>query len=152
MTQPTIAALLGIESGSRVWLIGDTVEESSLLDPLPDGVEIFTTHDFVDHATDDVQDQTWGAVFLEPEPEAPHEQTRPHGINTAVIVVSHPQEFHRTLDETLPRMGSVARAWILYAAQTLPTDVVTTGISDYGWSPAETFPVNDTWQALRITQ
>lgn len=35
------ADLLGITDGFRVWVVGETVEERSLLDPLPEGVETF---------------------------------------------------------------------------------------------------------------
>lgn len=146
MSQPSVPALLGISEGTRVWVIGDTIEETSLLDPLPEDVELFHSEDFRDDSIDYLQDQTWGEMF----PDRPDETIRPHGIETAVIIVSHAQEFHRELDEALPRMGSVSRAWVIYTPRTLPTEIVERGVADYGWSTAETFPVNETWHALRI--
>ncbi|NLC98483.1 MAG: hypothetical protein GX678_05345 [Actinomycetales bacterium] len=148
MSQQPVSALLGITPGSRVWVVGDTIEETSLLDPLPDDVEFFRSEDFRDDSVDDLQDQTWGSVF----PDHVEERPRPHGIDTAVITASHAQEFHRELDDALPRMGSVARAWIVYTPQTLPASIVTEGIVDYGWTAAETIQLNDTWHALRIKQ
>lgn len=146
MSLPTIPEQLGIVAGSRIWVIGDTVEETSLLDPLPDDVEIFHSEDFRDNGNDEFQDQTWGAMF----PERTVEPERPHGIDTAVIIASFPQEFHRELDEALPRMGSVSRAWIVFTPRTLDAEIVERGIADYGWSAEETFLITETWQALRI--
>lgn len=41
MDGTTTADLLGISEGSRVWVVGESVEERSLLDPLPEGAETF---------------------------------------------------------------------------------------------------------------
>lgn len=146
MSPQPISAQLGITTGSRVWVIGDTVEETSLLDPLPDDVTLYHSEDFRDDASEDLQDQTWGETF----PDREQEFIRPHGIDTAVIIVSFAQEFHRELDEALPRMGSVRRAWVLFTPQTLPADIIERGITDYGWSVAETFAIGEDRQALRI--
>src|SRR5690606_7279457 len=116
MSQQSVPALLGISEGTRVWVIGDTIEETSHLEPLPEDVELFHSEDFRDDSIAYLQDQTWGEMF----PDRPDETIRPHGIETAVIIVSHAQEFHRELDEALPRMGSVSRAWIVFTPRTLP--------------------------------
>lgn len=45
MSQPTaMADALGIVEGFRVRVVGDSVEETALLDPLPEGVETFDHH------------------------------------------------------------------------------------------------------------
>lgn len=45
MSEPTdIADALGIVEGFRVRVVGDSVEQTSLLDPLPEGVETFDHH------------------------------------------------------------------------------------------------------------
>ena len=146
MSPQPLAERIGIAAGSKVWVIGDTVEETSLLDPLPEDVELIHSEDFIDHSSEDYGDQTWGAMF----PDLPRERPRPHGIDNAVIIVTFAQEFHRELDDALPRMGSVSNAWVVFTPTTLPADIVAAGIADYGWSTAETFDLNDSWQALRI--
>jgi hypothetical protein len=44
MSETTIADLLGVSEGFRVWVVGDSVEETALLDPLPEGVETFDSY------------------------------------------------------------------------------------------------------------
>lgn len=147
MTLPTVAERLGIAPGSLVWLVGDTIEETSLLDPLPEGVLTYEDEPDGEHERPSWQDGTWGEMFGEPP-----EPRRPHGIDTAVVVVTHAQELHRVLDDSLTRMGSVERIWIVVTPNTLPEPIVVNGTADYGWDVVETLEINETWTARRIAQ
>lgn len=149
MTSPTIAEKLGIEPNTLVWLVGDTVEENSLLDPLPDGVETYQYEPETEaDAASRWQDNTWGAMFGSTPPEV----HRPHGIDTALIVVSHAQEFHHELDDNLTRMGSVGRVWLVFTPATLSESIVVAGTADYGWKVVESRDLNETWTARRLRQ
>lgn len=143
------AEKLDIRAGSRLWLIGDTVEEASLLDPLPDDVEIFTPDDEIDETPEPSwHDDTWGSI-LESEPVEP---VRPTNIDVAVIMASHPQEFHRELDDKLVRMGSMKAVWIVHVPMTLPLEIIETGLADYGWHVTDSVELNETWTARRVKQ
>src|SRR5688500_17535475 len=110
MTQEqTTADLLGIEPGTLVWIVGDSIEETALLDPLPDGVE--TYQDEEPEQSERWFDDTWTGAESKDEPT---ERDKPSGIDTALIAVSNTQEFHMRLDDVLPRLGSIGRVWVLY--------------------------------------
>lgn len=149
MTAPdlTVAERLGIAPGSLVWLTGDSVEETSLLDPLPEGVE--TYEDSLDDEGSSWQNDTW-TVSREPNEEP--EPTRPVGVDTAVMAVSNPQEFHALLDDMLPRVGSVTSVWVVHPGAAIDRTIIERGIGDYGWRIAETVLLDDTWTGLRLRQ
>src|SRR5690554_4972203 len=108
-TERTNADLLGIQPDSLVWIVGDSVEEMALLDPLPAGVETYSDEE--PEQPESWFDDTWTGAENRPEPTEP---VKPSGIDTAVIAVSNSQEFHMRLDDVLPRLGSVGRVWVVY--------------------------------------
>ncbi|GAA3533607.1 hypothetical protein AFL01nite_21650 [Aeromicrobium flavum] len=145
--EQTTAETLGITPGSLVWIVGDSVEETALLDPLPEGVETYE-----DDATDNDDrwfDDTWTGAQNHPEPS---ERDKPSGIDTAVIAVSNTQEFHMRLDDVLPRLGSVGRVWVLYPTGDLPLTILRTGVDEYGWRTTEPTLLDETWSAVQLRQ
>jgi len=126
--------------------VGDTVEETALLDPLPAGVEIYSEEE--QEETESWLGDTWTGA--ENRPEAP-EPVKPSGIDTAVIAVSNSQEFHMRLDDVLPRMGSVRRVWVVYPTEALPLPIVRTGVDEYGWGTTEPLALDETWSAVELT-
>lgn len=147
-TEPTNAEILGIRPHSLVWIVGDTVEETALLDPFPAGVETYSDDD-QDQSPDDWASDTWTGAQEQPEPR---ERDKPGGIDTAVIAVSNSQEFHMRLDDVLPRMGSVARVWVVYPAEALPLDILRHGVDEYGWGATAPVRLDETWSAVELTQ
>ncbi|MBC9225971.1 hypothetical protein GL325_06545 [Aeromicrobium sp. 636] len=144
----TTAELLGITPGSLVWIVGDSVEETALLDPLPEGVETYED-EVVEQPDDRWFDDTWTGAENQLEPTEP---VKPSGIDTAVIAVSNSQEFHMRLDDVLPRLGSVGSVWVLFPTGSLPLPILSTGVSEYGWGTAEPTLLDDTWSAVRLWQ
>lgn len=142
-----VAELLGIEAGSRLWIVGDSVEETALLDPLPEGVDTF--QDEEPEQPEGLFDDTWTGAENRREPVEP---ARPTGIDTAIIAVSNTQEFHMRLDDALPRMGSVNRVWVLYPAADLPMTILENGVGEYGWNTSEPRLLDETWSAVEIKQ
>ncbi len=142
-----VAELLGIGAGSRLWIVGDSVEETALLDPLPEGVDTFD--DEVPEQLEGLFDDTWTGAENRPEPPEP---VRPTGIDTAIIAVSNTQEFHMRLDDVLPRMGSVNRVWVLYPSDDLPFTILENGVGEYGWTVTDPLALDETWSAAEIKQ
>ncbi len=143
----TTADKLGIEPGALVWIVGDSIEETALLDPLPEGVETYE-----DEGLNEPQswfDDTWTGAENRPEPVEP---SRPSGIDTAVIAVSNSQEFHTRLDDLLPRMGSVGRVWLLFPVDELPMAIMENGIDEYGWTATVPVRLDETWSAVELEQ
>ncbi|SKB04947.1 hypothetical protein [Aeromicrobium choanae] len=148
MTQEqTTADLLGIEPGTLVWIVGDSIEETALLDPLPDGVE--TYQDEEPEQSERWFDDTWTGAENQEEPA---ERDKPSGIDTALIAVSNTQEFHMRLDDVLPRLGSIGRVWVLYPTDALPLPILRTGVDEYGWTTTEPTALDETWSAVQLAQ
>lgn len=143
--EPTIAEMLGIEPESRVWIVGDSVEETALLDPLPEGVELF--QDEEPEVVEGWFDDTWTGAQHQREPVEP---PRPTDVDTAVVAVSNTHEFHMRLDDALPRMGSVDRVWIVFPPHEVPLQIVRNGVDEYGWEAGETLTLDDTWAAVSL--
>lgn len=143
----TSAERLGIRPHSLVWIVGDTVEETALLDPLPEGVETYTDEE--QEEPESWLSDTWTGA--ENRPEAP-EPVKPSGIDTAVIAVSNSQEFHMRLDDVLPRMGSVSRVWVVYPTEDLPLPIIHTGVGEYGWGTGQPIALDETWTAVELQQ
>ena len=142
-----VAELLGIEPGSLVWIVGDSVEETALLDPLPEGVETYQDDDLdqIDSGFDD----TWTGTGRDSDSPEP---TKPSGVDTALIAVSNTQEFHMRLDDVLPRMGSVTRVWVIFPADAVPLTIVRNGVDEYGWVADDTIDLDETWAAVQLQQ
>lgn len=143
----TTAELLGIEPGSLLWIVGDTVEETAVLDPLPEGVETYADEE--PEQSESWFDDTWTGAENQPEPTDP---VRPSGIDTAVIAVSNTQEFHMRLDDVLPRLGSIGRVWVLYPADALPLQILRAGVDEYGWDTGAPLELDETWSAIELKQ
>ena len=124
--QATTAEKLGIQPGSLVWVVGNSIEETALLDPLPEGVE--TYEDEPVESPEDWFDDTWTGAENRPEPTEP---VRPTGIDTAVMAVSNSQEFHMRLDDMLPRLGSVGRVWVVFPVDEVPLAIIRNGVEEY---------------------
>lgn len=148
--EPTNADKLGIEPGSLLWIVGDSIEETALLDPLPEGVEIYQDEPDDPDGTDSWFDETWTGTDLEDETE--DGPARPSGIDVAVIAVTNSQEFHTRLDDLLPRMGSVSHVWVIYPVDALPRPILEHGVDDYGWGAGVTVPLDDPWSAVELQQ
>jgi hypothetical protein len=124
----TIAAQLRIGEGFAVWVIGATVEETALLDPLPEGAQTVEVRDEDDHETLDA------AIFF------------------ADNRISLAEDF----DEVLPQLGSIPVVWITYPLDSNHSDLDETTLqellSDYGWAAVESIALDETWAAMRIVQ
>lgn len=146
-TEPTNAELLGIQPHTLVWVVGDSVEETALLDPFPEGVETYSDEE--PEQPESWFSDTWTGAENRPEPSEP---VKPSGIDTAVIAVSNSQEFHMRLDDVLPRMGSVGHVWVVYPIEALPLPILSNGVGEYGWSTAEPVALDDAWAAVELQQ
>jgi hypothetical protein len=126
MNETTNAEKLRITDGFVVWVIGATVEETSLLDPLPEGAETVEERDEDD----------------------------PVHVDAAVLITDRRVQLVDDLDEVVPRLGSIPTVWIAYplASSDLDEDVLQELLSDYGWSAVESIALDDTWAAMRIHQ
>lgn len=143
----SVAARLGIEPGSRVWILGQSGEMMSLLDPLPEAVEV---HE--DASRDESpaapawQDDTWGESFPDEAPEP----ARPHGVDVAVLFVDHSHQLTGELDELLPRAGSISAVWVCAPAGEFTDTVVAAAAEDYGWLVATELELDDAWTGWRL--
>jgi hypothetical protein len=116
---------LRITEGSVVWIIGSTVEETSLLDPLPEGAEIVEERDDDD----------------------------PDLIDAAVVFTDDRLQLAEDFDESLPRLGSIPLVWVVWPTDAdVDQAAVQEMLGDYGWSAVETVDLDDPWSALRIEQ
>lgn len=147
MSEPTTAEKLGIEPNTLVWIIGDSIEETALLDPLPAGVE--TYEDDSDQAEENWSDDTWTGT--EDHDDVPEPQ-KPSGIDSAFIAVSNSQEFHMRLDDVLPALGSVGRVWVIYPQDELSLIIVQNGVDEYGWNTGTPITLDETWSAVELGQ
>jgi len=127
MTETTNAEKLRIGDGFVVWIIGASVEETSLLDPLPEGAETIEVRD-------------------EDEPE---------NVDAAILVTDDRTALTGDFDEVLPQLGSIPIVWITYPLtghSDLDEDTLQDLIGDYGWSAVESIALDETWAAMRILQ
>lgn len=148
----TPAERLGIRPGSVVWLVGDDAEGATLLDPLPEGAELYETEE--SDPSDDQRwtENTWGASFPDASSDEDDEPTRPQGVDVAVLVVTNSQQLVRDLDEVLPNAASIPDFWVCAPDDEVPTSVVEVAVEDYGWIVTNERSVDDTWTAWSITQ
>lgn len=126
--ETTIASILGIGTDAVVWIVGQTIEEETILDPLPEGAT--TLRD-----ADDLED---GRSF-----------------DAVLIAIDDRDEVADVLDEVLPRIGSVPSAWV-FLPRSRPVEVaageVSAAVEQYGWALGEPLRLDDTWQAYRLSQ
>jgi hypothetical protein len=121
------AEKLRISEGFVVWVVGRTVEETALLDPLPEGVEVVEERD-------------------EDEPE---------NVDAALLFVDRRTELVDQLDEVVPQLGSIPVVWISYphgGRSDIDADVIGELVSDYGWHAVDSTALDETWSAIRILQ
>lgn len=126
MIDTSNAEKLRISDGFVVWVIGASVEETSLLDPLPEGAETIEVRD-------------------EDEPE---------NVDAAILVTDNRTALVEDFDEVLPQLGSIPIVWIAYplAGSDLDEDALQDLLADYGWSAVESIALDETWAAMRIIQ
>lgn len=142
MTETTNADKLRISEGFVVWVIGATVEETSLLDPLPEGAVTIERPDEDPDSDDDRDDDHQG--------EAQHER-----VDAAVLVSNDRAAVIDDFDEVLPQLGSIPIVWVTYplaGRSDLDEDVLQDLLSDYGWHAVESIALDETWAAMRILQ
>ncbi len=127
MTQTSNAEKMRISDGFVVWIIGSSVEETSLLDPMPEGAEMIEVRD-------------------EDEPDV---------VDAAILFADDRTQLADSFDEVLPQLGSIPVVWISYPQgreDALRAEAIHDLVVDYGWEPVETVELDETWAALRIQQ
>ncbi|MET0930108.1 MAG: DUF3052 family protein [Aeromicrobium sp.] len=126
MTDETNAQKLRISDGFVVWIIGTSVEETSVLDPMPEGAEMIE-------------------VLDEEERE---------GVDAAIVFADDPTQLADSFDDVLPQLGSIPLVWVTYPIRGSETNEETIQelTADYGWYAVESILLDDTWAALRIEQ
>ena len=125
-TDVTNAEKLRISDGFVVWIIGSTVEETSVLDPLPEGAEMIETRD-------------------EDEPEP---------VDAAIVFADDRTQLADSFDDVLPQLGSIDVVWISFPVRDagVDEDSIQELVADYGWYAVESILLDDAWAALRIEQ
>ncbi|MEH3033000.1 MAG: hypothetical protein PGN07_02920 [Aeromicrobium erythreum] len=118
------AERLGIGTDQLVWIVGDTVEESALLDPLPPGTDVVRDPDEVDDSR----------------------------VDAALVVIDDPASAAEQLDDTLPRLGSVRLVWILLSQDHGDPASIARAVDDYGWTAGEAVELDEDWLALPVEQ
>jgi hypothetical protein len=127
MIDTTNAEKLRIGDGFVVWIIGSTVEETSLLDPLPEGAQTIEVRD-------------------EDEPE---------NVDAAIMITDNRTALADDFDEVLPQLGSIPIVWITYPLDghsDLNEETLQDLLGDYGWNAVESIALDETWAAMRILQ
>ncbi len=130
MTETTIADKLRITEGYVVWVIGRTVEETALLDPLPEG-----------------------AVAIEQRSEDDDDEAA--RIDGAILFVESRAQLVDDLDEFLPQLGSIPVVWICYpigGRADIEADAISQLVADYGWHSVEHVSLDDAWSGARLEQ
>jgi len=122
----TNAEKLRISDGFVVWIIGTSVEELSLLDPMPESAEMIEQRD-------------------EEEPES---------VDAAVLFADDRTQLADSFDDVLPQLGSIPVVWIAYPVRedSIDEDSIQELTADYGWYAVESVVLDDTWAALRVEQ
>ena len=125
-TDVTNAEKLRISDGFVVWVIGTTVEETSLLDPMPEGAEMIEARD-------------------EEEPES---------VDAAIVFADDRTQLADSFDDVLPQLGSIPVVWVAFPIrqEDIDEDSIQELIADYGWYAEESILLDDAWAALRIEQ
>ena len=127
MTETSNADKLRISDGFVVWIIGRTVEETALLDPLPEGAET------IEHRDED----------------------EPDTVDAAILFVDTRADLVDQLDDVIPQLGSIPVVWICFprsGGSGLGVESVDGHVADYGWHVIEEVPLDDTWTAVRLQQ
>lgn len=129
MTETSNAEKLHISDGFVVWIIGRSIEETTLLDPMPEGAETIEER----HEDSDEFDS----------------------VDAALLFVENRTSLVDQLDEVLPRLGSIPIVWITYptgGSSDLAAEGIQELIADYGWHTVEGVDLDETWSALRLQQ
>ena len=127
MTDMTNAEKLRIGDGFVVWVIGASVEETSLLDPLPESAETIEARD----------------------------EDEPDNVDAAILITDNRSALADDFDEVLPQLGSIPIVWITYplnGRSDLDEATLQDLIGDYGWQAVESIALDETWAAMRILQ
>lgn len=127
MTDTTNAEKLRIGDGFVVWIIGASVEETSLLDPMPEGAETIEERD----------------------------EEVPENVDAAIMITDNRTALADDFDEVLPQLGSIPVVWITYPINShsdLDEDTLQDLVGDYGWMAVESIALDETWAAMRIVQ
>ena len=130
MTETNIADKLRITEGYVVWVIGQSVEETALLDPLPEG-----------------------AVAIEQRGD--DEDDEPDLIDGAILFVESRAQLVDDLDEFLPQLGSIPVVWICFPVSgraEIDAEAIGQLVADYGWHTVEHVPLDDAWSGVRLEQ
>lgn len=138
MTETNIAEKLRITEGYVVWVIGQSVEERALLDPLPEGAI----------AIERRNEDDWGYLPLAGADEA-------ELIDGAILFVESRAQLVDDLDEFLPQLGSIPVVWICYPISgrtEIAADTIGELVADYGWHTVEHMPLDDAWSGVRLEQ
>ncbi len=133
MTEITIAEKLRITEGYVVWVIGRSVEETALLDPLPEGAVAIERRNEDDDDSGDDSDR----------------------IDGAILFVESREQMIDDLDEFLPQLGSIPVVWICYPISGRPeieAEMIGQLVADYGWHTVEHVPLDDDWSGVRLEQ
>ena len=127
MTEMSNAEKLRITDGFVVWLIGRSVEETALLDPMPEGAETIELRD-------EDEDESIDAALL--------------FVETRTQLIDH-------LDEVMPQLGSIPIVWVTYPISgngNLDADAIGELVADFGWHTVENAELDETWSAVRLLQ
>jgi hypothetical protein len=126
MSDASNAQKLRISDGFVVWIIGTTVEETSVLDPMPEGAEMI-------EELDEEQRET---------------------VDAAIVFAGDRTSLADSFDDVLPQLGSIPLVWISYPLRDadIDEDAIQELTADYGWYAVESILLDDTWAALRIEQ
>ncbi|MEO6605040.1 MAG: DUF3052 family protein [Aeromicrobium sp.] len=130
MTETTIADKLRITEGYVVWVIGRTVEETALLDPLPEG-----------------------AVAIEQRSEEDEDEV--DLIDGAILFVESRTQLIDDLDEFLPQLGSIPVVWICFPVggrTEIEAETIGQLVADYGWHTVEHVELDESWSGFRLEQ
>lgn len=126
MTDTTNAEKLRISEGFVVWIIGTSIEELSLLDPMPETAEMIEVRDEEEHET----------------------------VDAAILFADDRTVLADSFDDVLPQLGSIPLVWIAYplGEDGLDEDAIQELTADYGWYANESIILDETWAALRVEQ
>lgn len=128
MIEISNAEKLRISDGFVVWIIGTSIEGASVLDPLPEGVEL-----------------------IEARTE---EEEEPESVDAAIVFADDRTRLADSFDDALPQLGSIPLVWISFPYQgaDIDEDAIQELTADYGWYAMESVVLDDTWAALRVEQ
>ena len=127
MAELTYAEKLRISDGFVVWIIGSSVEETSVLDPMPEGAEMI---------------------------EQLQEDDERESVDAAILFADDRTALADSFDDVLPRLGSIPLVWISYPIRDadIDEDAIQELTADYGWYAVESIILDETWAALRVEQ